>query len=73
MCLIKSAKIRLQKMRDGGWKELLQEVYEFYEKHNIQVINIDDLYVDNPRNQTSITNLHYYHINMFYTIIDMQL
>jgi hypothetical protein len=34
---------------------------------------MDDLYVDNPRNQTSITNLHYYHINLFYTVIDMQL
>jgi hypothetical protein len=42
-------------------------------RHNIQVLNMDDLYVDNPRNQTSITNLHYYHINLFYTIIDMQL
>jgi hypothetical protein len=34
---------------------------------------MDDLCVDNPRNQTSITNLHYYRVNLFYTVIDMQL
>jgi hypothetical protein len=37
-------------MRDGGWEELLQEVCEFYEKHKIEVLNLDNLYVDNPRN-----------------------
>jgi Domain of unknown function (DUF4371) len=73
MRLVKSAKIRLQKMRDSGWEELLKEVCEFCEEHNIQVLNMVDLYVDNPRNQTSITNLHYYRVNLFYTVIDMQL
>jgi hypothetical protein len=34
---------------------------------------MNDLYVDNPRNQTSITNLHYYRVNLFYTVIDIQL
>jgi hypothetical protein len=60
-------------MRDGGWEELLQKVCEFYEKHNIEVLNLDDLYIDNPQNQTSITNLHYYRVNLFYTVLDMQL
>jgi hypothetical protein len=73
MCLVKNAKIRLQKMKDSDWEELLQEVLEFCETHNIQVLNMDDLYVDNPRNQTSIINLHYYRVNLFYTVIDMQL
>jgi hypothetical protein len=35
MRLMKNIKIRLQKIRDSGWEELLQEVYEFYEIHNI--------------------------------------
>jgi hypothetical protein len=35
MRLVKNAKIRLQKMRDSGWEELLQEVLEFCETHNI--------------------------------------
>jgi hypothetical protein len=73
MRLVKNAKIRLQKLRDSGWEELLQEVCEFCEIHNIQVLNMDDLYVDNPRNQTSIANLHYYRVNLFYTVIDIQL
>jgi len=69
MRLVKNAKIRLQKMRDGGWEELLKEVCEFCEEHNIQVLNMNDLYVDNPRNQTSITNLYYYHINLFFRLL----
>jgi hypothetical protein len=73
MRLVKNAKIRLQKLRDSGWEELLQEVCEFCEIHNIQVLNMDDLYVDNSRNQTSIANLHYYRVNLFYTVIDIQL
>jgi hypothetical protein len=43
-----NAKTTLQKIRDSGWEELLQKVCEFYEKHNIQVLNMDDLYIDNP-------------------------
>jgi hypothetical protein len=31
MSLMKSAKIKLQKIRDGGWEELLQEMFEFCE------------------------------------------
>jgi hypothetical protein len=34
---------------------------------------MNDLYVDNSRNQTSIANLHYYRANLFYTVTYMQL
>jgi hypothetical protein len=43
-------KLGCKKMRDSGWEELLQEVCEFCEIHNIQVLNMDDLYIDNPQN-----------------------
>jgi hypothetical protein len=71
MHLVKSAKTRLHKMRDSDWEELLQEACEFCEKHNIKILNLDDVYVDNPRNQISITNLYCYRVNLFYIVIGM--
>mgnify|MGYP003290358294 CR=1 FL=1 len=72
MRLVKYSKRRLENMRNSGWDVLFQEVCEFCEKHKIEVLNMDALYVDNPRYPTNITNLHYYRVNLFYTVIDMQ-
>ncbi|XP_078172535.1 uncharacterized protein LOC144566387 [Carex rostrata] len=73
MCLVKIAKSRLQKMRDSGWESLFQEVCAFCEKHNIEIPNMEDLHVDDPQCPTNTTNLHYYRVDMFYTVIDVQL
>jgi hypothetical protein len=67
------AKFRLQKLRDSGWTLLFQEVYAFCEKHDIKFPNMEGVRHCTRRVRTYVTNLHNYRVDMFYTVIDMQL
>ena len=76
MDLVKVSKQRLQVMRDDEWKSLLTEVSSFCTTHDISILNMDEIFVVNERprrNTQQNTNLHHYRIELFYTIIDMQL
>ena len=44
--------------------------------HDISILNMDETFVvsgRSRRNTQQKTNLHYYHVELFYTVIDMQL
>ncbi|XP_023641912.1 zinc finger MYM-type protein 1 [Capsella rubella] len=75
MSLVESTKRELQKLRDDGWDSLMNKVSSFCEKHNAELLVMEDVFVDprKPRRKTNITNLHHYKVNCFYTIIDLQL
>ena len=76
MDLVKVSKQRLQVMRDDKWKSLLTEVSLFCTTHDISILNMDETFVvsGRPRRNTQQnTNLHHYRVELFYTIIDMQL
>ncbi|XP_020674075.2 zinc finger MYM-type protein 1-like [Dendrobium catenatum] len=76
MTLVKVSKQRLQNMRNDGWDNLFKEVGLFCEKNNINVPNMIDTFVMQGRSRRrteSITNKHHYQIELFYTVIDMQL
>jgi hypothetical protein len=63
-------------MRDNEWESLLTEVLLFYDKHDIPISNMDEIFVVGGRTQCQtpqITNLHHFCIELFYTVIDMQL
>ena len=48
----------------------------FFDKHDIPILNMDEIFVvgGRPQRQTpKITNLHHFHVELFYTVIDMQL
>ena len=63
-------------MRDDEWKSLLTEVSSFCTTHDISILNIDEIFVISGRPQRNTqqnTNLHHYHVELFYTVIDMQL
>ncbi|KAL0009731.1 hypothetical protein SO802_004839 [Lithocarpus litseifolius] len=49
MNLVDISKQRLQVMRDDGWNTLLEEVFAFCAKNNIDVPDMDDLYQPLPR------------------------
>lgn len=69
------SKLRLQTMRDGGWETLLSQVCEFCGKHDVVVLNMEDEYVARGRirrRTEMMTNLHYYRVELFYSVIDMQ-
>ncbi|GMP55747.1 hypothetical protein CsSME_00020477 [Camellia sinensis var. sinensis] len=76
MTLVKVSKQRLQMMRDDEWESILEEVYLFCGEHDIPIPNIDDRFVACGRlrrKAPKITNLYHYRVEIFYTVIDMQL
>ncbi|CAL1403229.1 unnamed protein product [Linum trigynum] len=76
MTLVRTAKSRLQDMRDKGWDPLLNEVLSFYNKECLPISDMNDTYVPlgrSRRNAQRITNLHNFQVELFYTVVDMQL
>ena len=76
MDLVKVFNQWLQMMRDDEWISLLTEVSLFYTTHDIPILNIDEIFVVNGRlrcNTQQNTNLHHYCVELFYTVIDIQL
>ena len=70
------SKQRLQVMREDEWSSLLTEVSSFCTKNDISILNMDETFVVSGRlrrNTQQKTNLHYYRVELFYTVIDMQL
>uniref|UniRef100_A0A2N9GA43 TTF-type domain-containing protein n=1 Tax=Fagus sylvatica TaxID=28930 RepID=A0A2N9GA43_FAGSY len=76
MKLVRISKERLQIMRENGWSSLLDEVSTFCGINKILVPDMDDIYVARGRSRRytdGMTNLHFYRVELFYAIIDMQL
>jgi hypothetical protein len=59
-------------MKEGGWNSLFEEVSKFCAKNYIVVPNIYELYQPRSRQKAQgMKNLHHYHIELYYTVIDM--
>ncbi|KAI0510290.1 hypothetical protein KFK09_010891 [Dendrobium nobile] len=76
MKLVQVSKQRLQMMRESGWVPLLEEVSRFCNVFEIEVPNMDSKFKARGRSVRKcedITNFHHYQVDLFYTVIDMQL
>ncbi|XP_021760658.1 zinc finger MYM-type protein 1-like [Chenopodium quinoa] len=76
MSFVTLTKERLQKMREHGWDDFLDLVTCFCVKHNIDVPGMSDLYVPRGRSKrffAKVQNLHRFRIEMFLSVIDLQL
>ncbi|XP_022899434.1 zinc finger MYM-type protein 1-like [Olea europaea var. sylvestris] len=76
MKLVKISKERLQATRDNEWESFLRTVSCFCERYNIDVPNMDDMFIPlgrSQRNTQEISNLHHFRVDFFYAIIDMQI
>ena len=76
MKLVRMSKERLQIMRENGWSSLLDKVSTFCGINEIVVPNMDDIFLARGRSRNKahgMTNLHYYRVELFYVVIDMQL
>ncbi|XP_022865451.1 zinc finger MYM-type protein 1-like [Olea europaea var. sylvestris] len=74
MRLVQLCKAQLQTMRDDGWDSFFGMVCSFCEAHEINVPNMDDMFITLGRSRRdTVTNLHHFRVEMFYAIIDMQL
>ncbi|XP_060211752.1 uncharacterized protein LOC132639315 [Lycium barbarum] len=65
---------RLQKLREEGWKEFMDEVFSFCAKHDILVPKMEEFYIPGKSKHrlSSITYSHHLHVELFYAIIDLQ-
>ena len=63
-------------IRGDELKSLFSEVSSFCTTHDISILNMDEIFVVSGRPQCNTqqnTNLHHYRVELFYTVIDMQL
>ena len=63
-------------MKDNRRDSFFVQVSTFYGKRDIQVPNIEEVSVNRGRSRhkaQDITNLHHFRVELFYSIIDMQL
>ena len=73
MHLIMDVKDGLQGMRENGWEPLLKKVKIFCEKNEIEVPDMDDeinVRETSRRRKQKVTNMHYYHVEIFLVAID---
>ncbi|CAL2255229.1 unnamed protein product [Prunus armeniaca] len=76
MMLVQRCKQKPQSVMDDDFDDLLGQVSMFCSKNDIDVSNMDDLFVPQGRSRRKaqkITNHHYYRVDLFLTIIDKQL
>ncbi|KAI0497630.1 hypothetical protein KFK09_020863 [Dendrobium nobile] len=76
MKLVQISKQRLQLLRENGWNGLLDEVSHFCVVFEVVIPNMDETYKTRRRSVRGgedKTNLHHYRVDLFYTVVDMQL
>ena len=76
MHLVTTTKTLIQKLRDEGWKTLLEEVTSFCKHQDIEVPDMDACFSSvgwSRRKQKSVTVEHHYGVDIFIAIIDQQL
>ncbi|KAH6807824.1 hypothetical protein C2S51_028932 [Perilla frutescens var. frutescens] len=74
MTLIDTVKCQLQNFREDGWEEILQQVGKFCELNGIAQIDMDaniSRRGHKKKGAQAITNLHYYHVEIFYQVVDL--
>ncbi|KAL4586505.1 hypothetical protein LXL04_011141 [Taraxacum kok-saghyz] len=75
MNLVRICKVQLQMLRDSGWDSMLTQTALFCEKHEIEVCNMDEMFLLPGRSRRKfpkMTNLHHYRVELFYDVIDLQ-
>ncbi|XP_062080406.1 uncharacterized protein LOC133785167 [Humulus lupulus] len=76
MDLVQICKKQLQMMRDNSWDSLVEEVGNFCMEFNIDVIDMNHMYCPQGKSQRKapkLTNFHYFHVDFFNIVIDLQL
>ena len=76
MHLVEISKKRLKGMRDDGWDSFLNQLTLFCGKYDIHVPRMEEDYLVASQKKCGgceVTNLHHYHIELFYTVLDIQL
>ena len=76
MGLVSTTKSLIQRLRDFGWDDLLENVRSFCTNHDIEIPDMSASFSDiirSRRLKDSVTVEHHYHVDLFNTVIDYQL
>ncbi|KAL9664185.1 hypothetical protein QQ045_019583 [Rhodiola kirilowii] len=74
MQFLSMTKGKLQTMRDGGWDSLTLKIETFCSEHGISMSDMSAPYKKGVRdNERNLKNEHYFWVNIFYAVIDLQL
>ncbi|XP_058757218.1 uncharacterized protein LOC131630469 [Vicia villosa] len=78
MHLVCTTKTLIQELREDGWDKLFTCVKSFCEKHNIEILDLDDVHSTtrfgcSRLEENQVTIEHYFRIEIFLTTIDKQL
>ncbi|XP_071713304.1 uncharacterized protein [Rutidosis leptorrhynchoides] len=71
--LVEVTKEKLQDLRTNGFEPLLEKVSSFCEEHGIRILKMDEDCLNSRRQKEKITNQHYYEVECFNTVLDMQI
>ncbi|CAN6725893.1 unnamed protein product [Malus baccata var. baccata] len=72
MALVKACKQQLQAMRDNGWDAWLDKVSSFCGKHDIDIPDMNDIFIARGRSRRRVeklTNLHHYRVDLFIDLL----
>ncbi|KAJ1278816.1 hypothetical protein BS78_04G107800, partial [Paspalum vaginatum] len=76
MDCVSNTKVLLRGLRNEDWEPLLEEVNKFCEKHEIDIPDLKQRYVDVTKSRNKHDNttvLHHYKVDVFNVAIDQQL
>ncbi|GJZ71127.1 zinc finger MYM-type protein 1-like protein [Tanacetum coccineum] len=73
--MVKSTKEQLKRFILNKFVPLLDTVSSFYGKHNIRVVNMDEVYIspNGQKQRVNITNRCFFEVECFNTVVDMQI
>ncbi|XP_016568934.2 uncharacterized protein LOC107867254 [Capsicum annuum] len=73
--LLNTAKQELQRMRDSRWNSLLNDVFSFCDKYEIEIPKMDARYIPgkSKRKALDVTYYHHFRVERFYVVIDLLL
>ena len=69
--LLEITKNKLQKFRHEGFGDLLKEIHAFFEKYEIEKVDMTAKYARNQRQNTDIDNEHHYKVDIFKMVLDI--
>ncbi|KAJ9538303.1 hypothetical protein OSB04_031036 [Centaurea solstitialis] len=72
---VRASKERLQETRNEGWQPLLSNITSFCNKYDVEILNMEHPYYNgiSRRKGSKVSNSHHYQVDVFYSVIDMQL
>jgi len=78
MLLVRSTKALIHDLRENGWDKLFANVVSFCEKHDIEILDLNDCHSTtrfgrSRLEENQVTIKHYFRVEIFFTSIDKQL